>query len=74
MAWAGSQDRMAAFEERHGLTFPSLYDPDGEVFARFGVPGQPAWVFVRPDGQAARRLGAIPDAELDQVLADLTAA
>jgi peroxiredoxin len=59
VAWLGSQGAMQAFEDRHGLTFPSLDDQTGELFARFGVPGQPAWVFVSPDGSVDRVVGAV---------------
>ncbi len=74
MAWAGSQSSMQAFEDRHGLTFPSLNDQTGELFARFGVPGQPAWVFVAPDGTATRSLGALSESSLEAELANLAAA
>ena len=59
---------MQSFVDRHGLTFPNLNDDDGVVFERFGVPGQPAWVFVAADGTVARRLGTMDDAMLDETL------
>lgn len=55
---------MQAFVDRHGLTFPSLRDDDGAIFARFGVPAQPAWAFVGPDGTVETALGAQPEDEL----------
>ncbi len=60
---------MQSFVDRHGLTFPNLNDEPGDVFGRFGVPGQPAWVFIDADGQATRRVGALSDDELDAALA-----
>lgn len=68
MAWAGSQSSMQAFEDRHGVTFPSLNDQTGELFARFGVPGQPAWVFIAPDGSTSTVLGALSESKLDAEL------
>ena len=37
MSWYGSDASMQDFEDRHGLTFPSLRDDDGSLFAHFGV-------------------------------------
>ena len=73
VAWSGSRDSMRSFEERHGLTFPSLYDADGALFARFGVPYQPAWVFLRPDGSGERVSGALSESELADTLDELAA-
>ena len=69
MAWAGSTDSMNAFIERHGLTFPSVNDQPGDVFASFGVAGQPAWVFVDEAGGTNRVLGALSDDQLDAAIA-----
>jgi hypothetical protein len=71
VAWLGSSSSMQAFEDRHGLTFPSLNDQTGELFARFGVPGQPAWVFVTPSGEATGTLGALSESALEAELTRL---
>jgi hypothetical protein len=66
---------MRGFVERHGLGFfPHAVDPDGRLWARLGVLGQPAWIFVRADGTVERRVpGALSEgalaAELDHLLA-----
>lgn len=73
VAWLGSDSSMQAFVKRHGLTFSNLRDDTGDLFARFDVPGQPAWVFVRPDGTSTRALGALGDDELRGTLDDLAA-
>lgn len=53
---------MQLFEDQFGLTFPTLRDDDGRLFAHFGVPAQPAWVFVGPDGSIDRELSELaPD-------------
>lgn len=53
---------MLDFISRHGLTFPSLRDVAGDVFARYDVPFQPAWVFVDADGKVTKVQGSL-DAE-----------
>ncbi len=68
MSWYGSDASMQEFEDRHGLTFPSLRDEDGELFAHFGVVSQPAWLFVSGDGTADLVLGAMPEEELAERL------
>ncbi len=68
VAWFGDDASMEDFVDRHGLTFTNLDDDEGRVFERFGVPGQPAWVFVAADGTVARRLGSMDDTMLDETL------
>jgi peroxiredoxin len=60
---------MQAFIDRHGITFPTLNDSTGELFSHFGVPAQPAWVFVSPNGTVTTNLGAMESPELDKALA-----
>ena len=60
---------MNVFIERHGLTFPSVNDQPGDVFASFGVAGQPAWVFVDEAGDGTRVLGSLSDDQLDAAIA-----
>jgi peroxiredoxin len=71
VSWAGSDKSMQAFEERHALTFPSLRDDDGSLFAQFGVVSQPAWVFVAADGTAETVQGALGEAALQAHLSAL---
>jgi peroxiredoxin len=71
VAWNGSTDEMADFVDRHGITFPTLVDDDGSLFAHFDVPYQPAFVFVRSDGSAEVTLGAIGHDELSERLSGL---
>jgi len=51
------------------LSFPQISDDPGTVFARFGVPAQPALVVVSPNGEAQVLLGAVDDENLQSVLA-----
>lgn len=60
---------MADFVDRHGLSFPNVDDGPGQVYARYGVASQPAWVFIGADGTVTRRLGTLGEAALDAALA-----
>lgn len=73
VAWNGSEQSFGAFVDRHGLSFTNLDDSSGDLFGRFGVPGQPAWAFVAGDGSVTTRLGALDDATLDSLLESVLA-
>ncbi len=62
---------MQDFVQRHGITFPNVIDGNGDLFARFSVPVQPAWVFVAADGTADTNLGALDHAGPNRALDDL---
>ena len=64
---------MQAFIDKYSLTFPNMNDSTGELFNHFGVPAQPAWVFVSPSGAATTYLGAMDESLLDAALADTIA-
>jgi hypothetical protein len=59
------------FMQRHSLTFTNLDDTAGDIYRRYEVPFQPAWVFVKKDGSTTTKLGAISDAELEKLLSGL---
>jgi thiol-disulfide isomerase/thioredoxin len=42
--------QMEGFVSKYNLNFTNLNDADGSIWARFKVPWQPAYVFLRPDG------------------------
>ena len=42
--------QMEGFVSKYNLNFTNLNDADGAIWARFNVPWQPAYVFLRPDG------------------------
>jgi hypothetical protein len=72
-----SRDQRPAMDEfvaRHGLEdMVNIADVDGEIWQRFGVVGQPAWVFL--DAQAGtgdRVLGALPPTDLEARLEGLS--
>ena len=63
---------MEAFLDDFGLgSFPHLNDQSEKYFARFGVPYQPAWVFLDSSGEGVVALGAFPESDLDSILSDL---
>ena len=62
---------MQDFINRHGITFATMNDSTGSLFAHFGVPAQPAWVFVSPNGTAKTSLGAMEPAVLDTALTEM---
>ncbi len=51
---------MLDYVKKYALDFPNGADFDLTVWKKFGVRGQPAWVFIRPDGTT--RLFYRPDA------------
>jgi len=59
---------MQDFVNENGLTFTNINDDAGEIFARFGVPYQPAWVFITKDGTATTKIGVLSDLELEEEL------
>jgi hypothetical protein len=64
---------MQKFIDKYSLSFPQINDDPADVFDRFQVPAQPAWVFISADGEIQQLLGAAPEATLDQILTDLSA-
>ncbi len=73
VAWAGDQKSYETFIGNHSLTFPQAIDEAGELYQHFGVPGQPAWVFVDRTGKVTRNLGAMEKDDLTKVLNGLLA-
>lgn len=70
VAWTGSEPDFEEFVERHGLTFPNLSDASGEIFLRFGIPYQPAFAMVTPDGDVETLLGSADEAVIDMIVGD----
>ena len=65
---------MREFVTRHGLEgMTQAVDRDLEIWAKFDVPAQPAWVFINQDGETSRVLGPLAgdglNAEIDALLA-----
>ena len=73
VAWAGSTEDYSAFISRHGISFPTIEDTAGEVFAAAGVSGQPAFAFIA-NGKVDTSLGALSDDEMDTRVQELLTA
>ena len=69
MAWTGDDASFQGFIDKYSLSFPQISDDPGTVFARFGVPAQPALVVVNANGESKVLLGAVDEENLQSVLA-----
>lgn len=75
-----TKQNAASFEETYGITYPSLFDPDGKLMLRFSkgtlnMQAIPSTLILDKDGKiAARTLAAVNEAQLrsmiDPVLAE----
>ena len=64
---------MEDFVARHGLEdITHAIDPDGSLWAMYGVSYQPAWALVNQDGEVQVHAGALAGEGLDDALEDLT--
>jgi AhpC/TSA family len=72
VAWSGSEKSFQGFVAKHKLSFTNLSDDKGNVYSHFGVPGQPAWVFVDSSGKVTRALGVLSDAKLESIVNGLS--
>lgn len=68
VAWYGDDTSFQAFVDKYSLTFPQISDNPGDVFARFGVPQQPAMAVIDRAGNVQVSMGAVEPAELDAAL------
>lgn len=73
VAWTGDDDSFQKFIDKYSLSFPQISDDPGDVFARFGVPAQPALVVVDPSGDSNVLFGALDDADLQAALTKASA-
>ena len=68
VAWNGSEEAMLDFIAETGINFANINDNAGEVFAKFNVPYQPAWVFIDRQGNATTKIGVLSELELNEEL------
>ena len=67
---------MANFISKYNLNFTNLNDADGSIWARFNVPWQPAYLFVKADGSSTfvnNPTSAMSESDLSGRVAALTA-
>ena len=48
-----------------------LHDETGEIWQRFEIVSQPAWIFINDDGEIDTQLGALGEDGIREALADL---
>ena len=66
---------MQDFVSKYNLNFTNLDDADGSIWARFNVPWQPAYLFVKSDGTSSfvnNPTSAMSQQELSSRVAALT--
>ena len=63
---------MRSFIDRHGISFDSVVDREGEIFERYGIPSQPAWVFIDTDGTLTRVRGSLDAESIANYVDDLS--
>lgn len=68
VAWTGDDTDFQNFIDKYELTFPTISDDPGDVYFRFEIPAQPAFVIVGTDGSTETLSGAVDDATLDFAL------
>ncbi|MFK0258031.1 TlpA family protein disulfide reductase [Streptomyces sp. NPDC090445] len=74
-----TKQNAAAFEETYGITFPSLYDPDGKLMLRFPAgtlnpQAIPSTIVLDKEGRiAARTLAAVNEEQLRSMIDPLLA-
>ena len=63
------RDSAIKFMEQTGVRYPSGFDPQGGVAARYGVVGMPVTVFISEDGTVLEtRTGELIGDELEQTI------
>lgn len=72
VAWSGTTDAMLGFIDRYGLSFPTIVDQNGDVYLRYQVPYQPAWVFIDAQGNHERVMGGLSESELLEYIGSIT--
>ncbi|MFQ5557523.1 MAG: hypothetical protein ACE5GB_08475 [Acidimicrobiales bacterium] len=75
IAGRDSSEAMQAFIDDLGVgDIDHIDDSEGAIWARFGVIGQPAWIFVNDDGAVGSHLGGLGTRNLTSVAEQLIAA
>lgn len=70
VAWTGNDESFQEFIDKYALTFPQISDDPGDVFDRFGIPYQPAFVIVNTDGSTETISGAVDEELLGQIISE----
>ncbi len=70
VAWSGDDNSFQGFIDKHGLTFPQVSDDAGDVYNRFEIPVQPAFVLIDPNGTVQQLFGAVDSDVLDGLISE----
>ena len=69
----GNQDDVQAFVNEFGVTFPVVLDEEGDVATLYEVRGQPASIFIDPNGDVETVFyGPVTQAFIDEQLVGMT--
>lgn len=68
----GGTASLEEFEDRHGLSFPTIVDNNGLLSTEFGIACATAWVFVDPAGKVSRELRTLDFDELTDRMWSMT--
>jgi predicted DsbA family dithiol-disulfide isomerase len=71
VTWSGSARDYESFVARHGLTFPTIDDTAGAIYADLGIPGNPAFGVVNTDQTYEIVMGAVPSDTLDMIITNM---
>lgn len=64
-------EEMQAFVDRHGLSgMVTIADPEGEVWERFEVFGQPTWGYINAAGEVSIMFGALGGDGIQEAFSD----
>lgn len=72
VAWSGTSEAMLDFIDRHELSFPTIVDQNGDLYLKYQVPYQPAWVFIDGEGNSRRVMGSLDERGLLENIQSIT--
>lgn len=66
-----TEDAWRSFVAESDVTYPTVFQPDNDIFSELGLIGMPSTVLIRPDGTVAKLHSGIIDAdELKKLIAE----
>lgn len=69
MGKEGSAEQITAFLEDGGYTYPTVMDPDGSLFAQYGISAFPTTFMITPNGEVYGYVpGALTRAMMDDIV------
>lgn len=66
-----TEDAWRSFVAESNVSYPTVFQPDNEIFSELGLIGMPSTVLIKPDGTLAKLHSGIIDAdELKKLIAE----